>query len=283
MVYLLVTSLLWAFSFGLIKGRLAGVDPYFSAALRLGISLLLFLPWLRVRGLPRSIAWRLIAIGGLQFGLMYVFYFRAFEHLAGHEVALFTVLTPLYIGLFSRKSARRETLLAALVACAGAGVIAWKPMASERIWTGFLLVQCANACFAFGQLSYKRLAQQITERPAHSLFALTYLGGLLVAASAAAWFTPWDTLQLTTEQGWTLLYLGLLPAGLGFYLWNIGATRVGEQSLAVMNNVKVPLAVFVSLTFFGESTQIGPLILGAFLLALALWFVQPRRGCRPGL
>ena len=44
---LFIVSLIWAFSFGLIKDRLAGLDANFVAAARLLISLLIFLPFLR--------------------------------------------------------------------------------------------------------------------------------------------------------------------------------------------------------------------------------------------
>ncbi|MDX9865812.1 MAG: hypothetical protein RBT34_13495, partial [Anaerolineaceae bacterium] len=46
MIYLLVVSLVWAFSFGLIKGNLVGLDAVFVAGMRLLISLLVFLPML---------------------------------------------------------------------------------------------------------------------------------------------------------------------------------------------------------------------------------------------
>jgi drug/metabolite transporter (DMT)-like permease len=38
MSLLLIVSLIWAFSFGLIKGRLAGLDPTAVAVLRLALA-----------------------------------------------------------------------------------------------------------------------------------------------------------------------------------------------------------------------------------------------------
>ncbi|MFT7485485.1 MAG: drug/metabolite transporter (DMT)-like permease [Candidatus Paceibacteria bacterium] len=275
MIYLLATSLLWAFSFGLIKGKLAGVDPNFVAFARLGISALVFLPLLRVRGLQRSIALKLVGVGGVQFGLMYVLYIRSYGHLAAHEVALFTVLTPLYVALFSGSSARRKAWSASLLACAGAAVISWNPLGENEVWVGFLLVQAANACFAAGQLTYKRLAKELDGRKQSSVFGLLYLGGVLVAGVVAAALTNWSALEVSQDQQLTLLYLGLLPSGLGFFLWNLGATKVSEPSLAVLNNVKVPLAVLVSLTIFGEASDLLPLAVGSSLLGAAVWLVRP--------
>ena len=49
MPLLLLVSLLWAFSFSLIKRHLGGLDSSFVAAVRLGLALLVFLPFVRLR------------------------------------------------------------------------------------------------------------------------------------------------------------------------------------------------------------------------------------------
>jgi drug/metabolite transporter (DMT)-like permease len=57
----------------------------------------------------------------------------------------------------------------------------------------------------------------------------------------------------------------------GFFLWNVGATRVEAGTLAVFNNVKVPLAVLVSLLLFREHADWLRLVVGGGVMALALW------------
>lgn len=47
--------------------------------------------------------------------------------------------------------------------------------------------------------------------------------------------------------GW--LYPGVVASGGGFYLWNTGAVEVKPGVLAVMNNLKSPLAVVMSVIF----------------------------------
>ena len=46
MFLLILVSLIWAFSFGLIKRFLGGVDSTFVTAIRLALALLVFLPLL---------------------------------------------------------------------------------------------------------------------------------------------------------------------------------------------------------------------------------------------
>jgi len=80
----------------------------------------------------------------------------------------------------------------------------------------------------------------------------------------------------TGRAWWVLLYLGLLPTALGFYLWNKGATRVGAGLLATANNLKVPLAVLVSWLVFGEVAAYGRVLVGLAVILGALFLARPR-------
>src|SRR4051812_45256090 len=117
MALLLLVSVIWAFSFGLIK-RL-GLDGTFVSAARLGLALVVFLPLLRVRGLAPRLLVQLAGIGGVQFGLMYLAYNESFRYLKSHEIALFTLTTPIFVTLFADAfdgTLRARALLAALLA-----------------------------------------------------------------------------------------------------------------------------------------------------------------------
>jgi len=278
MPQLLLVSFIWAFSFGLIKGRLAGLDPTAVAAIRLAVASLVFLPWIQLRGVAPSLRWRLVATGGVQFGLMYMVYLQAFVHLQAHEVALFTIFTPLYLTLIDAALNRRwqfRHLAAAAVAVAGAAVVLWQRHPGEAIVTGFILVQLSNLCFAAGQLAYRRLRPEfpatLSDRQA---FAWLTLGGLAVTLLASLPATEWSAFRPSTEQMLVLLYLGSIASGLGFFLWAVGSTRVNAGTLAVFNNAKVPLGVACSLIFFQETADIPRLLGGLILLAAAIWLAE---------
>jgi drug/metabolite transporter (DMT)-like permease len=273
MIYLLVTSLLWAFSFGLIKGNLAGLPAPAVAALRLLIALAVFAPFLRIRILRTADILRLLLTGAVQYGLMYTAYMHAFRYLQAHEVALFTVFTPIYITLLNDLAARRfrpRTLAAILLAVAGGFLIEYRQLESTDWWRGFALMQGANLCFAFGQIFYRRTMERLPQQPSDlHVFGLLYLGGALTAGLAAAG-TAWSGLSVTPMQAGTLLYLGVIASGLGFFLWNSGARRVSTGTLAVFNNLKIPLGILVAVTVFGEATDLSRLLGGGGLMILAL-------------
>ena len=284
MPYLILVSLIWALSFGLIKNRLAGLDPTALGAVRLALATLVFLPFFRPAKIPPPRLLALAAIGAVQFGAMYIFYMAAFSHLAAHEVALFTILTPLWLALLDAAAQRRlppRLALAVLLAIAGTAIACWQTLATpappRHMLAGFLLVQASNLCFALGQFYYRRLRATLPAATTNaSLFAALYLGALAVTLLATALTTNWAQFRPTLPQWTVLAYLGVVASGLSFFWWNIGATRVGVATLAVFNNVKIPLAIACSLLLFGETAPPARLLTGAALLALALIIAETR-------
>ena len=273
MPLLLLVSLIWAFSFGLIKGELTGLPSSAVAFIRLAIALAVFAPFLRLRNLRAADSIRLILTGAVQYGLMYVAYIQAFSHIKAYEAALFTVFTPIYVTLINDLFERKLgliALLAGLLAVTGGVVIEYRQISSPDLWRGFLLMQSANLCFAFGQIFYRRTMSRLPKSCTDlNVFGLLYLGAVLITAPAAV-NTNWSALVITPKQAGILLYLGAIASGLSFLLWNIGARQVGTGTLAVFNNLKIPLGILVSVLLFGEETSWPHLLIGGIFMATAL-------------
>jgi len=205
--------------------------------------------------------------------VMYITYIASFRFLKAYEVALFTIFTPLYVTLFNDLFDRRFkalNLLTASLAVLGTGIISYGGVGTSDLLTGFLLVQISNLCFAFGQVAYQRWMGADLRLGDLKVFGLLYLGGFAAAGLAAGALTPWRTLVVSSTQLWTLVYLGAVASGLCFFLWNYAARRVETGNLAIFNDLKVPLAVAVSLIFFGEKTDPLRLVLGGLIVIGAL-------------
>lgn len=278
MARLVLASLFWAASFGLIAKHLAHVDGTLVATLRLVLCALAFAPWLP-RGAAAGTWLRLLALGAVQFGVMYLLYIRAYASLAGYEVALFTVATPLHVALLEgalRGRLARRALVGVLLVVAGALVLQWQ-RPSGVAWDGFLLVQGANLAFAVGQVGYRRVhpGSSLTHGRAH---AVMFLGAALTSLAAVLVLGAPGLPELDGAQWLVLLYLGLIPSALAFYLWNSGATLVGAGTLAALNDLKVPLAMGVAIFVFGEaSPPLARLVPGLCLFALGLLLARARR------
>ena len=267
MIHLLAASLLWAFSFGLIKGQLAGLDPAAVSCGRLTLAAVAFAPLVLRTPLSRRVSSSALGLGMVQFGLMYLLYIASYRWLPAWMVALFTIFTPLYVVLYSDFLERRfhvMHLVSAVVAVGGAGVVVVTAMPAGADWRGIALLQGANICFAVGQVLFVRLKARAKGSEA-SLLGWMYLGAAVLTLVAVLVRTAGGVQPLVGWHGgawWALLYLGLLPTGLGFYLWNKGAAGVEPGMLAAANNLKVPLAVLVSWSVFGEEAAYLRVLVG---------------------
>lgn len=275
MLYLIVITLLWAFSFSLIDVYLAGqVDSDFAVLSRVLLAFLVFLPLTRLRGLPPRLCFGVMLTGALQFGLTYLCLYRSFGYLTVPEILLFTVTTPLYVVLADDALRRRfapVALVSALLAIAGAVVIRYDGI-TESYLTGFLLIQAANLAFALGQVGYKHLvAHYQPDRSGYRYFGLFFLGGALVSGPAFLLFGDGSMLPSEPAQWGVLLWLGLAASGLGLFLWNRGACLVDGGTLAVMNNILIPAGLVVNILIWNRDADLTRLAMGSLIIAFSLW------------
>ncbi len=278
MIYLLASSLVWAFSFGLIKVFLVGADPLLVAGGRLLLAAAVFTPFMgrvQVRGVNIPLV---LGLGAVQFGVMYVLYIMSYRWLPAWLVALLTIFTPLYVVMLGDVRAgvfHGRHLLAALVAVAGAGVVLVRGLPAGADWRGVVLIQGANICFAFGQVYYPDLKRRIGGQDV-GLMAWMYQGAVMVVVLAVLLVHP-ATTGWNSQSAVVLLYLGLVPTAVGFYFWNKGAVIVSHGRLAVANNLKIPLAVLVSWLVFRETAPYVRALAGMALLVLGLWLAGARQ------
>ncbi len=278
MALLFLASLLWSASFALI-GTLE-VDPTFLTATRLGLASLAIAPFTfspRAKGKPAPArAIQLLLIGALQYGVMYLLIHRAYGYLASYEVALLTITTPLYVifmeGYVHRHPPARAWGAAALAVAAAFALrmeAARGLLDGDDYWVGVGLVQAANLAWAAGIVLYRRLESPATATPGR--FGWMLMGGFLLSLPFALATAEPSDLQLSAADVGKITYLGLIPSGLAFFLWNRGATQVSVGTVAVMNNLKVPLAVAVALLPpFSVPADPWPLATSFALLGAAL-------------
>lgn len=280
MPYLIFVTILWAFSFSLIGEFLArDVDAYIAVFIRMLLAFLLLLPFLRLSKQSSAVAWRLIAIGAIQIGIMYLLLYHAFLYISVAEVLLFTIFTPLYISLLDERILNRKPLpkrwwLAALLSVFGAAVIRYQGL-DENFWFGFLLIQGANLCFAIGQVAYKRLPLGDARNQLNH-YGLFFFGALLTSAIAMLLFGNMERLPSTTTHWAVLIWLGLGASGLGYLVWSVASKTVNIGQLATMNNALIPAGLLVNYLLWGQDVNWGSLVFGGLIIFYAVWLCRPR-------
>ncbi len=274
MGYLIAVTCLWAFSFSFIGEFLAGrVDSYFAVLVRVLLASLVFLPFTKFKGVQNTLKLKIMLIGVVQIGLMYMFFYNSFLHLSVPEVVLFTIFTPIYVTLIYDAFAGRFRslyLLSAGIAVLGAYIIRYHQINSDFL-IGFLLVQGANICFALGQSYYKKVMESYKNINQRDVFGYFHFGALVVAVIAFLSFGNMEKISPNLSQWGVLLWLGIVASGAGYFLWNKGATQVDAGVLAIMNNALVPAGLVVNLIIWQKPTDYLLLALGSGVIFFSLF------------
>ena len=259
MLYLIIVSILWSFSFGIIKFGLTGLDSIFISFFRSLIAFIFFSSLTLYNIKKFSFDTKLIIIGAIQFGLMYVFYIQSYQYLPAYLIATFTITTPIFVVLFSqalmKESFSKNGILSIILVLIGSFMMRFNLANPLDYWFGFILIQCANMFFASGQIMFKKWHTKNSDQDIVHNFSQMFFGATIV--TSLFYFQTLDVQNiLSTTNLLSLIFLGLCSTGIGFLLWNIGATKVSNTRLAIMNNVVIPLAVLNSFFIFGEDINI---------------------------
>ena len=208
-------------------------------------------------------------IGIVQFGVMYLCFIKAFKFLQGNEVALLTTTTPIFVALWSCLFGERFRfiyIVCILMSVLGAGIIVWQNLSFHMIVKGVILMESTNCSFALGQVLWKKYIGD-TEA---NFMASAYIGALLFVLPFVLFSFDFGSLSLTVGQILSLLYLGLVPTGVGFWLWNKGAVLVESSTLAIMNNLKIPLGVLFSIFLFQEKINVMNFSIGSAIILISI-------------
>jgi drug/metabolite transporter (DMT)-like permease len=204
---------------------------------------------------------------------MYIAYIYAYQYLKAYEIVILTIFTPIFVVITYDLWEKRFTSanwLRALLAIIGSGIILYSEQTEIGFWKGILLVQISNILFAIGQVYYKKLLEKNTVTEQKEYYAVVFLGAVFITSIFTLFGTNFSVLEISLNQWLTLLYLGAIATGIGFFLWNVGVTKVKTGSLAVLNNLKIPLGVILPVLLLDESVNYLQLSFGSLFILFAL-------------
>ena len=270
MIYLLIATVCFSLSFGLIKSQLSMLPTDFVVMLRLLFAFVIFLPFVRKFTCKDHL--KAFFIGMIQFGVMYFAFLKAFKFLQGNEVALLTTTTPVFVAIWASLFGDRFKfvyILCILMSVFGAGIVVWQNMPLTLIVKGIILMETCNCSFALGQVLWKNYVGK-EEQQSYHLMSFAYLGAVLFVLPFTCLNVDFQTISLTKTQILSLLYLGIIPTGIGFWLWNKGAEQVKSYLLAIMNNFKIPLGVLFAIIIFHEKVDLINFLIGSSIILIAI-------------
>ena len=269
MYYLFITTILWSFSFSLIGNFVAiEMNSWTLAFLRSLVACIFFAPWINFK-IPFDYVIKMIIIGTLQIGIMYLLYLNSFNYASVQKILLFTITTPLYVFIISQlfNGEFKLTSISIIIISIIGGFIIRMTSFDIADLTALLLVQAANICFASGQVFYRRLKRYNKNNVnINTDFAFFFIGATFITLLGLI-ASPYNYSNPKTIEQWLLiLWLGGGASGVGYYLWNYGSTKVKVETLATMNNLVIPLGLFVDIIFFSGNHDFQTLIIGTLII-----------------
>tara|TARA_X000000950_G_scaffold221369_1_gene266624 strand:- start:3946 stop:4785 length:840 start_codon:yes stop_codon:yes gene_type:complete len=273
MAYLLTTTFIWAFSFSLIGHYLSPIiDSWSLSFFRTLIALLVFIPFIDFKISRKHILF-MILIGAIQIGIMYLMYLNAFKFTSVSKILLFTITTPLYVTFIAdliEKKFRSFFLMLSIASIVGASFLRFNSPAQNDL-IGFFLIQGANFCFALGQVLYKFFEKWTGRIPnGMSDFAYFYIGALIFTTVGFLSSDVKTPLPNDIATWLLIVWMGVGASGLGFYFWDKGSLFVSSGTLAVMNNLVIPLGLMVEILFFGQALNSETYLIGTLIIVVSI-------------
>ena len=275
MIFLIISTIIWAFSFSIIGNYLSSdIDPWSLSLIRVIISFLVFLPFIDLNINKKRMVY-IIGVGAIQIGFMYSFYLNAFSFISVEKILLFTIFTPIYVTIISdifQKKIKKFFLFLSILSVIGSLIIRITDVQLLDL-KGFILIQGANFSFALGQVLYKRYIKNNSKLDYNlNEFGYFYFGAIIIASLGSLIMIDSLSYPKSTTQWLLVLWLGAIASGLGYYFWNRGSVLVNNGTLAVMNNLVIPLGLFIEIAFFSKLINVTNYIIGALIILSSIYF-----------
>ena len=275
MIFLIISTIIWAFSFSIIGNYLSSdIDPWSLSLIRVIISFLIFLPFIDLNINKKRMVY-IIGVGAIQIGFMYSFYLNAFSFISVEKILLFTIFTPIYVTIISdifQKKIKKFFLFLSILSVIGSLIIRITDVQLLDL-KGFILIQGANFSFALGQVLYKRYIKNNSKLDYNlNEFGYFYFGAIIIASLGSLIMIDSLSYPKSTIQWLLVLWLGAIASGLGYYFWNRGSVLVNNGTLAVMNNLVIPLGLFIEIAFFSKLINVTNYIIGALIILSSIYF-----------
>ena len=264
--------LMWAL-LALLTVLSAPVPPFQLNAVCFAISGGLGLLWAASTGrigVLRAVPWRAYAYGTAGLFGAHAIYFTVFRLAepagAAAQAGLIAYLWPMLIvllsGLLPGERLRRNHLVGAAIAFAGAALIVLRP--GGAMGSGAAPALGLAFVFALTWAAYSVNARRFAEVPTVSVAVIC---GAAAVLSVPMLLTFETTAWPDTATGWlAVVGLGLGPVGLAFFTWDIGMKQ-GDIQLLGVAAYAAPLLSTLALMLAGMARATPMLLLSALLIA----------------
>lgn len=260
----LITVLLWASAFPIIRVALRSFEPVPLAALRFAVAAIPMIAWLLWRRPPlpsfRDLA-RLLACAGIGIALYNVLLNTGQRTVSAGAASFIVntapVITALLASAFLGERFRVWAWTGTAISFAGIALIAREQAGGLSFGAGAFQVLSAAVCTA----TFFTLQRPLVARYGAKLCAAA------VVLLGAMWLAPWlqaamsQAASAPTSAILAVLYLGIFPAAAGYATWAVAQAHLGASRAAnflyLVPTVATALAYFLTAETPSAVTLIG--------------------------
>ena len=283
----LLVMVFWAGNFIVVKGALDHLPPVSFTMLRFALASVVLLGILRWRedsiGLPRRDAIPILGLGVIGFGVYQMLWTTALQQINAGDSAVLIATTPVLVAVLA-VAAGADTLTPAklggsilsfvgvvLVIAAGPGI------ALGGALTGYVLTLVAALCWAaYTAFGAPFLARQ---SPLRTTTWATVAGTLALVPLGVGQLATTDRAAFTPDVGLSILYSGMLAAGIGNVIVFHGVHLLGPTRVTAMQTLVPALAVVLAFLVLNEAIRPGQ-VLGGVVIIVGVALTRLAR--RPG-
>lgn len=275
-----LATLTWAVNMALGRWLRVQIGPLTLATLRVLIASLLFAALLRSRPAEErrlgNDLWLLLGMGLSGVAIFNPLAYSAVHFTTAVNATLLNGLCPLITGLLAAlligEPMSRRQMAGAGLGLTGVAILISGGSAdffqAVRGNVGDLLMMVAVTFWGLSSVLSRRVTRHRSPISASAFATILSLPPLLLAS---AW--ELQSVPVATSAGLILavLYIGSLPAMVGFLAWNAGIRRLGASGAMVFFNTLPLYGALIGCLFLGESFGLPQLIGGALIVGGGLW------------
>ncbi len=291
-LYFVVLSLIWGASFIVIRHIVEVLPPIFAAAVRLAFASLSLALICLYRGesllISRQAMARIWPLGFIMIGLPFAFLFWGEQFIAPGLAGLLNGTVPLWTALFqvaisSLRAKRLERELVVGLILGFLGIIfvfandLTLPLKDQELLGGLAILAMA-VCYAIGNvLSHKVLTSQ-NHIPLFTMTLHQHLVSALFIGLISFTVEPLvstETLANNLDAILYLVYLGLVPSAIGFYLYFQLIKGIGSVKAGAIAYLLPVTALLFDFLFFGSIPPWNAFV-GAGFILVGLRFIRTK-------
>ena len=274
-LWLFLPIVFWSSNFIVGKALVGKVPPWTLNAGRFVVATLILLPALvyRREWPPKRLWLRLILMSLTGITAFNAVLYTGLRYTSAINATLVNATTPVTTTLIAHFLIREEITRRRIVGIALSFIgIAWivsrgslAALFALNFNIGDLIVFCATSLWSFYIVSAKPLMRDLSPFVLTAL--TTVIGTLFVIPIAALEISLTGADLLHREVIAAILYLGIFPSFLSFFLWNRSIRVFGPSRASLAYNTLPLSAVILAGIFLGESLKLYQVTGGAIIIA----------------